>query len=70
MAYNTKVLAPNGQTYRFHGSSGRRGYVYALGHRVYGTRTQLLNVGVVPSFKPRGKWAFILDAPASVTAAV
>ncbi len=61
MAHNTTVLAPNGQTYTFHSSSRFRGYVYALGHRVYGTRSALVD-GVTPTFTPRGKWAFILAA--------
>ena len=70
MAYNTTVLAPNGKRYTFHGSYGFRGYVYALGHRVYGTRSHIANVGPTPTFTPRGKWAFIVAAKVARTVSV
>jgi hypothetical protein len=73
MAQDTiRVQAPNGNVYKFHCSSGFRGFrgfVYVYGHRVYGTRSAI-EPGSTPGFTPRGKWAFILDAQPSTVAAV
>jgi len=56
------ALAPNGRRYRLHRTtSPSRGYVYAFGHRVYGT-VKLADTGLVYDFSPIGKWAFILAA--------
>jgi hypothetical protein len=64
------VTAPNGKRYRFHeGTKALTGYVYALGHRVYGTvdggayNTDTGKFEV--AFTPTGKWAFIVAAVAA-----
>lgn len=59
------VKAPNGAVYRFHRTRSGGGYVYALGHRVYGTLGQqsaFHGTGYITPFIPRGKWAFIVAA--------
>jgi hypothetical protein len=65
------VQAPNGKSYRFHGGYAK-GFVYAYGHRVYGTATganyDVATGRFVRAFQPHGKWAFILDpAPSPVS---
>jgi hypothetical protein len=75
------ALAPNSKLYTLHFTRNvghvvqgrvmrqrylpRRGYVYALGHRVYGTVCEIDFTYNPPvyHFTPCGKWAFILAAP-------
>jgi hypothetical protein len=66
------IVVTNGHTYRVHGASHRKGaYVYALGHRVYGSCRRSYNAQLGRhesiSFEPIGKWAFILNAVVNVT---
>ena len=68
------VEAPNGSRLTFHSSApgSARGFVYGLGHRVYGRIARFeyrSDVGhPVGIFVPRGKWAFILAARATEAA--
>lgn len=63
---NLPVLAPNGKVYPFHFSTDVSGYVYTLGHRVYGSLGHIRYLEpeqrLVRTFRPKGKWAFILKA--------
>lgn len=64
------VKAANGHTYRCHLASpdASTGFVYALGHRVYGRigspAWNTLLGKYERSFKAYGKWAFVVAAPA------
>lgn len=81
-AQGNDIVVTNGRTYRVHNAVAQSGaFVYALGHRVYGTSRRVYNslTGRYESvdFTPIGKWAFILntvevetvsEAPAVATA--
>lgn len=65
-AQGNDIVITNGRTYRVHNADNRKGaYVYALGHRVYGTVRRAYNASLGRnesiSFSPIGKWAFILN---------
>lgn len=69
MPESVLVTAPNGRQYRFHpGVAQHRGFIYALGHRVYGNATEgAWNANThryERAFEPEGKWAFIVAAVA------
>lgn len=63
------IVVANGHTYRVHNANARKGaYVYALGHRVYGSvwrrRPSQFGRHEPISFEPIGKWAFVLNEQA------
>lgn len=59
------VTTGTGTTCRLHRTGGQRGFVYALGHRVYGRLATTYSFEqarhVVTGFKPHGKWAFTIS---------
>lgn len=67
MPESVLVTAPNGRQYRFHpGVAQHRGFIYALGHRVYGTASEgAWNANThryERAFEPEGKWKFVVSA--------